>query len=182
MKNRFLKVLTFCLVVPWALGPGLASADELADASGAAGRCTLAGAWHGENDAGFVVLITVIPIDNAHGRFVVIADAAANPPGSSFPGAVDATAFHGSLVRTGPRTFAQTELSYARDDSAWIATFHVAGAWELPEVCDTAEAPWQSAAFLSFQDPFADEPIACLPPVIGTYRRIPVAASPCPGQ
>ena len=179
MKKRSLTLLTFCAVASWALGPGLASAGEPVDASGAAGRCTLAGTWYGESSAGFAFLITVIPIDNAHSRFVAVADADANPPGASFPGAVEATAFHSSVVRTGLRTFAQTALSYARDEASWIATYHVAGAWELTEDCDTAEVRWESGAFLFFQDPFADQPIGCLA-VTGTYRRIPVAASPCP--
>ena len=128
------------------LAAGSAAATGLQGQEGAAGRCTIAGSWYGVSPP-FVFLISFLPVDNAHQSFVVIADADANA--STVPGGEEITAFHGTVERTGPRTFVQSSLAYVRGDGpvGWIATFAVNGAWELTGDCGTAEVVWEGAGF-----------------------------------
>lgn len=163
------------------LAASSATATGLQSQEGAAGRCTIAGSWYGNSEP-FVFLITLIPVDNAHQTFVVIADADASTP--TVPESEEITAFHGTVERTGPRTFVQSSLAYVRGDGdvGWIATFAVNGAWELTGDCDTAEVVWEGAAFGPGSDPFDGGVVgACVPPVTGTFRRIPVAPIQCLG-
>jgi len=145
----------------------------------AQGRCSLAGTWTGENDAGLVFLITMTPLDNAHRTFSSIADADVNPPGAVFPGATEVGTFHGELVRTGKRSFNQTALAYVRNDDGWIGTLAVSGTWTLSKDCGTVEVLWYASGFLPGDDPFASPPIFCLGPITGVYHHIPVVPSSC---
>ena len=147
----------------------------------AQGRCSLAGTWTGENDAGLVFLITFTPLNNSHSRFSAFAGHANDPTGFGlFPAAVDLSAFQGEAQRTNIRTFYQTALAYVRDDFGWIGTWAVSGTWTLSKDCGTAEVVWQASAFFPGQDPIADPPFFCFPLITGVYHRVPVVASSCP--
>ena len=147
----------------------------------AQGRCSLAGTWTGENDAGLVFLITFTPLNNSHSRFSAFAGHANDPTGFGlFPTAVDLSAFQGDAERTDIRTFYQTALAYVRDDFGWIGTWAVSGTWTLSKDCGTAEIVWQASAFFAGDDPTADLPFFCFPRITGVYHRVPVVASSCP--
>ena len=172
MRNPIVAITAALLLaaVPAAAGPE--------SPEGPAGRCTIAGSWYGEADPGYVFLITFIPLDNAHRKFAIIADADASTP--TVPGSEEITAFHGTVERTGPRTFDQSTLAYVRDSAGWILTFAVNGAWELSKDCGTAEVEWEGAAFAPGSDPFDGGVVGqCVLPVSGTYRRLPVAPFEC---
>ena len=146
----------------------------------AQGRCSLAGTWTGDNDAGLVFLITFTPLNNSDSRFSTFAGHANDPTGLGlFPTAVETSAFQGEAQRTTIRTFDQTALAYVRDDFGWIGTWAVSGTWTLSKDCGTAEVVWYASAFSPGQDPIADPPFFCFPPITGVYHRVPVVASSC---
>lgn len=143
-------------------------------------RCTLAGTWIGENDAGLAFVITFIPLDATQNKLASIADAANDPSGFGvFPTAVDGTPFQGVAERTGRYTFEQTALAYARDDFNWVGTFAVSGIWTLSQDCNTADVMWYASTYFPGEDPIAGEPFFCFPPIAGSYHRVPVVASFC---
>ncbi len=146
----------------------------------ASGRCSLAGTWIGDNDAGLAFLITFIPLDPAHDRLASIAGGANDATGFGlFPTAVDYTPFQGEVKRTGRRTFDYTGLAYARDELGWIGTYAVSGSWTLSEDCGTGTVVWHASTFFAGQDPFADTPFFCFPPITGSYHRVSVVPSLC---
>jgi hypothetical protein len=147
----------------------------------AAGRCSLAGTWIGQNDAGLNFLITFNPLDNAHKTFSSLADSPDDPAAFGvFPTATDGTAFQGTTRRTGRYTFEQTALAYQREGNAgWVGTFAVSGSWRLSKDCRTATVVWHASAFLPEDDPIGGVPFFCFPPITGVYHRVPVVASAC---
>ncbi len=182
MKCSVMFISLVCLL--FVASSAIAASDSDSDSDSDSGRCSLAGTWFGETDAGFVFLITFNPLDNSHRAFSIIADADANHPsgGGVFLEAVEFGTFHGEAKRTGPRSFEQMSLAYGRDDSfplPWIATITASATWELSSGCDTAEVNFQAATFFPEQNPFVDEPFFCYPPDTGTYHRVPVIGSAC---
>lgn len=140
----------------------------------ASGRCSLAGTWIGDNDAGLAFLITFIPLDPAHDRLASIAGGANDATGFGlFPTAVDYTPFQGEVKRTGRRTFDYTGLAYARDELGWMAPTLFPGAGR----CRRTAAPGRSSGMPA---PSSRDRIRSPTRRSSASRRSPVRTIACP--
>ena len=119
-------------------------------------------------------LVTITPLGSDNTRFALVSDVIS-------PGSESRVVARGELLKTGPDTYAATQLTYCADAAAQITCRFVVSGTMVQTGPDTLEATWPgSALFAPDQDPFADDavPLTCFPEVLALYERIPVVA-PC---
>jgi len=119
-------------------------------------------------------LVTITPLGPDNARFAIVSDVIN-------PGSEARNVARGELIRTGPDTYAATQLVYCTDAVAQITCRFVVSGTIVQTGPDTLEATWPgSSMFAPDQDPFADDatPLVCFPEVLASYQRIPVVA-PC---
>ena len=130
-----------------------------------------AGAYTGTNTVGEEILVTITPLGADNSRFVIVSD-------SLKPGERRALA-RGELRKTGPDTYAATQVAYMTDELFHITCRAVVSGTIVQTGPDTLDAVWAASCY-GEQDPFAEGavPLMCWPGVEAFYQRIPVVA-PC---
>jgi len=128
-----------------------------------------AGTYIGANEPwGEKLLITVTPLDRDNQRFSIVSDVI-NTANKSRSMA------RGGLVRTGPNTFAGTQVSYVTDENFELTTKVVVSGTVVQTSADSLEAAWVAAVYGGNQDPFAEEAVPLVSfPATAWYQRVPI--------
>lgn len=147
--------------------------------------CTEEGAWLSEADVGAVFFKVANRGANATTGTLFIEWVVMDPTlFGNFPGAVEITqgvgTWHTHLQQhaTGRRQYAYTWMAYGLGSDGLPVYVVVVSGTDAMQDCDTLAFDYVMEIFLAGQDPFADEPVACLAGT-GVKRRIPATSASC---
>jgi len=165
-----MKIVTVMMILAWA---GTGFAQQAGNAPGRA-WCGPAGTWIGSNDTfGLEFVVTIDPMSR-HCFSVVGEGVEVVPPWES------STAWRGVARKTGPDTYAWTQVTLASpsqfsDPGAGVPDIAgIRGQMRMSD-CDHFEIEFGPTELYAWgQTPFEDEPVATLPPSIARYTRVPV--------
>jgi hypothetical protein len=191
MSARTSRLLTVVACTTLLVMPAVAGDDGTAGPGGNRGNgvCTLDGAWLGGSPGGAGPAWTVVYTSESHwhGSLTLNMIGFDGSFGGAFPVTM-LSAFAGTWVRTGPRTFDYTMITHGLGPdpvTGVMVPFYIgknAGSIELGGRCDALDGvSISNALYLPTQHPFGDDPpvIGCFPDgTLLTARRIP-AEPPC---
>lgn len=154
----------FSTMDPVKIGPVIdnVSVENVSDWSPAGSYMGMTEPW------GEKILLTVIPLDSDNQRFSIVSD-------DINTGNKSRMLARGELIRTGPDTFAGTQVVYMIDENYELTTKVVVSGTLVQTSADSLEADWVASVYGGDQDPFAEGVVPMVSfPATAFYRRVPI--------